>query len=138
MLDLGSTDFHIAVPGLHREDFERFTTSLFDDWEAHVASALALPDYSLLLQVEEGSIKGMGKVAAVLGALYIGIGEYGDFISGLQQIRSQVAEVGDFLADRASAQFESVAPKSKVRRHGGTLAQLQRLFAKVQRQEMSV
>lgn len=138
MLDLGSTEFHISTAGLPKTEFESYTTRLFDKWEADVAGTIRLPDYSLLLTVEEGSIKGKGKVAAALAALYFGIGEYGDFISGLQQIRSQVAEAGDVLAKRAHEQLGFRVPKPKVRKQGGALSQLQRIFAKVQRQELSV
>lgn len=138
MLDLGSTDFHIPILGLPRNEFKGFTTRLFEEWEVHLADKFALPDYSLLLTVEEGSIKGRGKIVAVLAAVYFGIGEYGDFISGVQQIRSQVAEAGNFLADQAHKQLRPRAPKPKVRKHGGSLAQLQRIFVRVQRQELSV
>ena len=87
MFDLGSTDFYIAVPSMPRREFEKYSTSLFDEWDEYAARILALPDYSLVLEVEEGSIKGSGKIAVVLGALYIGIGNYGSFMSGLQTIR---------------------------------------------------
>ena len=83
MIDIGTTHFRIAVPSVARPDFKRYSTELFDKWERHVSEILSLPDYSIELDVEEGSVKGRGAIAVMLGALYVGIGNYGDFISGL-------------------------------------------------------
>ncbi|ADL55516.1 hypothetical protein [Gallionella capsiferriformans] len=137
MIDLGSTDFFIDVPSLPRAEFEEYSTRLFDEWVAYVDKYLDFPDYSLSLEIEEGSVKGKGKVALLLGTLYFGIGNYGDFISGLQTIRSQVGAVGDFLAAQAVKPFESQGHAVKVKRHGGALGQLQRLFNKVQSREFT-
>ncbi|MDD5333273.1 MAG: hypothetical protein PHS32_05950 [Rhodoferax sp.] len=137
MIDLGSTDFFIPVPSLPREDFEKYSTHLFDVWEEFVSRTLDLPDYSLALEVEEGSVKGGGRIAVVLGALIVGIGHYGEFFHGLQTIRSQLSSVGDFLAENASSPFKSSGCETKVRKHGGSLAHLQQLFNKVQRREIT-
>lgn len=137
MIDLGTTDFYIGVPSMPRHEFEEYSTRLFDEWEVRVEQTLALPDYSLALQVEEGSVNGVGKIAVVLGALYVGIGNYGSFISGLQTIRDQVSSVGDFLVKRAVDPFESSNLEPRVRKRGGSLSHLQRLFVKVQRGEMT-
>ncbi|MFA5940270.1 MAG: hypothetical protein WC809_13010, partial [Sinimarinibacterium sp.] len=91
MLDVGSTDFNLIIPGVDPGELESLSTSLFDRWEAYVDQSLALPDYSLFLQVEEGSIKGLAKMGTAVGALYLGIGAYGDFISGLTTIGKQLS-----------------------------------------------
>ena len=137
MIDLGTTDFYIGVPSMPRHEFEEYSTRLFDEWEEYVEKTLVLPDYSLALEVEEGSVKGGGKIAVVLGALYIGIGNYGSFVSGLQTIRDQISSVGDFLVERAVVPFESSSLEPRVRKRGGSLSHLQRLFVKVQRGEMT-
>lgn len=137
MIDLGTTDFFIGVPSMPRSDFKRYSTRLFDEWEDYVSRNLTLPDYSLALEVEEGSVKGAGRIAAVLGTLYLGIGHYGDFIQGIQTIRGQVSSVGDYLAEQAGRPFKAHGYETKVRKHSGSLGQLQRLFAKVQRREMT-
>jgi hypothetical protein len=90
------------------------------------------------LRIEEGSVKGLGKVAATLAALYFGIGQYGSFINGLQVIRSQVATVTTALTDSASLGLPGAICAPKIRRCGATLAKLQTLFNKVQRGELSV
>lgn len=137
MIDLGTTDFFIGVPSMPRSEFREYSTRLFDEWEDYVSRNLELPDYSLALEVEEGSVKGVGRIAVVLGALYVGIGNYGDFIQGIQTIRNQVSSVGDYLAEQAGDPFKASAHETKVRKRSGSLGQLQRLFAKVQRREMT-
>jgi hypothetical protein len=132
MIDLGATDFYIDVPSLPRHEFERYSTKLFDEWEAYVEQVLKIPDYSLALEVEEGSIKGGAKIAAALCALYIGIGQYGSFISGLQTIQGQVSSIGDFLATHATMPFSSGKVKPRIKKHNGSLGELQRLFFKIQ------
>jgi len=138
MANIGTIDFYIGVPSLPREEFEEYSTRLFDEWESHVGNVLKLSDYSLALEVEEGSIKAVGKIVATLSVLYVGIGQYGSFISGLQTIHSQVRSVGDYLGKRASSPFESSNIKPKVRKRGESLASLQRLFVKVQQGTLTV
>jgi hypothetical protein len=137
MIDLGTTDFFIGVPSMPRPEFEKYSTRLFDEWEEYVGRTLALPDYSLALEVEEGSVKGGGRIAVVLGALYIGIGNYGDFFQGIQTIRGQISSVGDFLAEQAAIPFEWSGCETKVRKRGGSLVHLQLLFVKVQNREIT-
>lgn len=132
MIDLGATDFYIDVPSLPRHEFERYSTKLFDEWEAYVEQVLKVPDYSLALEVEEGSIKGGAKIATALCALYIGIGQYGSFISGLQTIQGQISSIGDFLATHATMPFSSGKVKPRIKKHNGSLGELQRLFFKIQ------
>ena len=74
MLDLGSTAFVIETTALPRRRLERYSTQLFDKWDHYISSIVAVPDYSIALEIEEGSIKGKGKIAVALGALYLGIG----------------------------------------------------------------
>lgn len=137
MIEIGSTDFLINVPSLPPEEFERYSSSLFDEWEKCVERTLILPDYSLSLEIEEGSIKGGGKIAVTLGVLYLGIGNYGDFISGLQTIGSQVYYVSNELFVNARSPFGCSNVNAKVRKNGGSLTYLHKLFDKVQRGELT-
>lgn len=138
MANIGTTDFYIGVPSLPREEFERYSKNLFDEWESYVGNSLELSDYSLALEVEEGSIKAVGKVAATLGVIYLGIGQYGSFISGLQTIHSQVKTVGEYFGERAGDPFQSSSVKPRIRKRGESLARLQNLFVKVQRGDITV
>lgn len=137
MLDLGSTAFYFDVPSLPRDELERYSTRLFDEWAERVGTTLALQDYSLALCIEEGSVKGSGKIQSNLFRLYVAIGLYGSFISGLQTIQRQVGEACDYLGEHAGAALSAKDTRPRIRRTGGSLAQLQRLFYKVQKREMT-
>lgn len=121
MIDLGTTDFFIDVPSMPRNAFKRYSTHLFEEWESCVTRHIELPDYSLSLEVEEGSVKGAGRIMAALGAVYAGIAMYGGFIQGLQTIRSQVSTVGDYLADQAGNSFKTGGYETKVRKRSGSI-----------------
>lgn len=132
MIDLGGTDLYIDVPSLPRDEFERYSTNLFDEWESYLGQVLKIPDYALVLEIEEGSIKVNAKIAAYLYALYLGIGQYGSFMSGAQTIQGQISAASDYLAAHATAQFPSSKAKPQIKKHSGSLGQLNRLFIKVQ------
>jgi hypothetical protein len=138
MIDLGTTSFSLDVPVMSRDAFEEYSTRLFDEWDSWLASELALPDYSLSLQLEEGSVDGTATVAALIEAFLKGIIAYGGLVAGVEAIRKQVRAAGDHLAGRAAAPFTMLNLKPRVRRRTGQLGQLQRLFVKVQRRDLSV
>lgn len=137
MIDLGSTDFLIQVPSLPEAELAGLSTALFDSWESYVGESLSVPDYSLFLQVEEGSIKGVAKMGALLYAVYMGIGNYGSFISGVQTINEQLSATREYLADEAARTFPCQGANTSTRKRGGSLAALQRLFVKVQKGELT-
>ena len=58
MIDLGSVSFHIGVPSLSKDELEAYSSDLFDKWEKHLAEELNLKDFSISLEVEDGSIFG--------------------------------------------------------------------------------
>jgi hypothetical protein len=93
MLDVVTTSFYIKAPAFEKVVFAQNSTELFDEWDSYVDTHLGLPDYAVTLVVEEGSIKGLGKIAITAGALYVAIGNYGDFISGVKTIREQASYV---------------------------------------------
>jgi len=133
MLDVVTTSFYIKSPEFRKEEFELYSTELFDEWERYVESVLNLPDYSLTLVIEEGSIKGTGKVAAAVAALYFGIGSYGDFIGGVQNIRAQAEYISNALFDQAKRNFGCTSARGNSKRTGGEVFYLDRLFERVQR-----
>jgi hypothetical protein len=77
-------------------------------------------------------------VAAGIVMLYAGICSYGDFIQGIQTIRSQVVTVGEYLAEKAHNSLGSNQPAPTVKKRSGALGKLQRLFERVQRREITV
>lgn len=137
MLDLGTTEFVLAIPSIPEKELRRLSSSLFDSWESFVGDAISVPDYSLFLQVEEGSVKGLAQIGAVLGAIYLGIGNYGDFVSGVKTINEQVSATGDYLTEQANRVFSCPPSRSTSKKRGGSLAVLQRLFVRVQKGELT-
>jgi len=137
MIDLGATNFLIKVPSLQEEELTDLSNSLFDSWELFVGESLSVPDYSLFLQVEEGSIKGMAKMGAFLYAIYMGIGNYGGFISGVRTINEQLSATRNYLVDEAVRMFPCQGAKTITKKRSGSLAAIQRLFVKVQKGELT-
>jgi hypothetical protein len=76
-------------------------------------------------------------MGALLGAVYIGIGNYGDFISGVKTINEQLSATREYLAEEAGRTFSCHDSRSSTKKRGGSLAALQRLFIKVQKGEMT-
>lgn len=137
MLDLGSTDFNLAIHSVDTSRLETLSSTLFDEWEVYVDRHLALPDYSLFLQVEEGSINGWGKIKSTAGAFVVGISAYGGLVSGIETISKQVSATGKYLAEHAQSTFACPENQTTVRRKGGVPSALQRLFARVQKGELT-
>ena len=137
MIDIGNTEFLIDVRSLAKDDFEAYSSHLFDTWDEYIEKSLKVPDYSISLEIEEGSIKGKGRIAVLAGALYLGIGNYGDFISGLKTIRGQVSYLGNKLVQSAVSPFEEINVKTTYQNNGGALTHLNRLFQKVQKGELT-
>jgi hypothetical protein len=132
MLDVVTSSFYIKAPGFERQEFQRHSTELFDAWDKEVESRLNLPDYSLSLVVEEGSIKANGTIAATAAALYLAIGNYGSFMSGLQTLEKQIAYVTDTLFDQAKRSFGCSNARGNSKRSGGEILYLKNLFEQVQ------
>jgi len=136
MLDIANTDFLIAVPSLSKAEFETYSSRLFDTWDNYIEQSLRVSDYSISLAIEDGSIKGQGKIAVAISALYFGIGNYGSFISGIQMIREQVAYVSDKLVKSAASSFDENT-QTTYKNNGGVISHLNRLFHKVQSGDMT-
>lgn len=137
MLSIGSIDFYMKAAKLSSADFESYTSRLFDEWEARVSQELPLEDYALILEVEEGSIRGSGKIKATGKALFYVVCGYGSLIQGLQYLRDHASAAGSFLSESAQRSASSPSPPI-VKKKSEAIGQLQRLFVKVQRREMSV
>jgi hypothetical protein len=102
------------------------------------AEFLPFDDYSLYLTVEEGSVKGLGKVAVGAYALYLGIGQYGGFIQGVETIKRQGCTVARAVVTAASDdEMIQHIPKSRTRVDAGAATRIERLFFKVRDREIS-
>jgi hypothetical protein len=138
LIGIGSADIYIDTPSLSRDELEEYSRTLFEQWESYVDGNLELSDYSLSLSVEDGSVKALGKVGVGLYALYIGIGQYGSFMSGVQTIKSQVSDVSEYLGQQAVEPFTEVQIKPKIRKRGEALSRLEGIFKKVEAGKISV
>lgn len=138
MIGIGSVDIYIDTPNLSRDELEEYSRNLFERWESYVDGNLDLADYSLSLSVEDGSVKALGKIGVGLYALYIGIGQYGSFMSGVQTIKSQVNDVSEYLGQQAVEPFKDNRITPKVRKKGEVLSRLEGIFKKVEAGEISV
>ena len=132
MIDLGSAKFLIRIPTLSEEKLDTYSTELFDLWEKYLEEHISIPDFSLYLEVEEGSVKGIGKIAACLYALYTGIGQYDGFVSGVKTISAQMQASSEFLIKKAVEPFSEQSPSHKCRKSSGQLGKLERLHRRVQ------
>ena len=139
MIGIGSTDIYIDTPKLSRKELEEYSRHLFDQWEIYVDSHLELDDYSLSLSVEDGSIKAYARIAVIsVSALYLGIGQYGSFMSGVQTIKRQVNDASEYLGQRAVLPFSEERISPKVRKRGEALSSLGGIFKKVEAGEITV
>jgi hypothetical protein len=121
LIGIGSADIYIDTPKLSREELEEYSKALFEEWEDYVDSHLELSDYSLSLSVEDGSVKTLGKIGVSLYALYIGLGQYGSFMSGVQTIKSQINDVSEYLGQRAVAPISEQRISHEIRKRGEAL-----------------
>lgn len=137
MLDVVTTSFYIKAPVFKKGAFERYSTELFDEWDRYVEKHLGLPDYAVTLVVEEGSIKGAARIGATVGALYLAIGNYGSFISGVQIIRDQAAHITNTLFDEAKHRFGCKSTRGNSKQSGGEIYYLKNLFERVQRGQVT-
>ena len=138
MIGIGSADIYIDTPKLSREELEEYSKALFEEWEIYVDSHLELSDYSLSLSVEDGSVKALGQIGVGLYALYIGIGQYGSFMSAVQTIKAQVSDVSEYLGQRAVVPFSEERINPKIRKRGEALSRLEGIFKKVEAGEITV
>lgn len=131
MIAIGEAHFHIDVSHLDDDALERYASVLFDGFDES-AEVLPLSDFGIFLEVEEGSIKGKGRIVAAATVLYFGIGQFGDFVQGVKEIASLSRSVMSNLVSDAPKKLG--IPNSIVwkRSDAAKLGRLQGLFAAVQ------
>jgi hypothetical protein len=114
-----------------------YARRIFEEMDSAAEEYLPFDDYSLYLSVEEGSIKGLGKVALCASALYAGIAQYGSFIQGVEILKRQGCAVAQAIVNAASKDLavEQVLKKS-TRADAGAASRLKRLFVKVRDREI--
>lgn len=131
MIDIVRASFIFDTPAPPEEDLIAYARRIFDKMDAAAEEFLLLDDYSLYLSVEEGSIKGFGKVGVWVGGLYLAIGAYGGFIQGVETIKHQASAVARAVVSAASSDEMVHVPKGRTRVDAGAASQLEGLFVKV-------
>lgn len=137
MINIGSTELYINVERLPLEDFKNYSTKLFDEWEEYVRDNLALSDFYLALEVQEGSIITKSKILVTTTALCGFLASYGAISSGVKNLYSDVIAVGDYLGLRATEALPDFHGKPRIRNRGEALSKLNTLFIKVSNGSMS-
>jgi hypothetical protein len=138
MIKLGTAAFNLQVAGLSTEELKEYSSKLFDLWEAQVEIELSiLSDYSLRLEVEEGSLKGRGKIFAGVVLVYGAICGYGSFVQGLQMLNGHVRSAVSCLNDKSISSFSADVPKHIFKTGTGRLGKLEGLFAKARKGEIT-
>jgi len=138
MINIGTTDFYLNVPSLPVEEFEAYSTQLFDEWEDYVGNVLKLPDYYLALEVQEGSVRAKSKILVSAVTLCGFLASYGSISSGVKHLYSDITAVGNYLGVRASAPFPDTDEKPRIRKRGEALSKLELLFFRVESGSLSV
>lgn len=137
MIDLGSSEFGFEIRRLDHAQLERYSLELFDYWDSQIQSNLSLDDYSVSLEIEEGSIKGRGRIMTAAVTFYAAVAGYGAFIQGLQTIKQQILTANDALTSRAESQLGESITRKHIRSKSGAIGKLERLFYKVQHRELT-
>ncbi len=137
MIDIGSTNFYFSLPNVSEEELEKYSENLFDSWASTIDDTLAIEDFSISLEIEEGSVKGKGRILATAAAIYIAVGQWGSFCSGVQIIKSQIMAVSDFLIKEAEVKINQPVGLKRLRRSSGALGKIDVLFKKVQRGDIT-
>jgi len=138
MIEVGSVSIFIPIKKLSKLELEDYSISLFDSWENDLNNILAIPDYSIILEVEDGSIGIKGKIAAGAIALYTGVAQYGSFISGVEIISKQASVAINSLASKATKNHTTKENPPTIRKSGGDLVRIRNLVHKVQQGKISV
>lgn len=131
MINIGTTDFYLDVPSLPVDEFESYSTKLFDEWEEYVGGVLQLSDYYLALDVQEGSIRAKSKILVGATAICTFLATYGSISSGAKSLYTDIRTIGNYLGEKAAAPFPEANAKPKLRNRGEALTKLQSLFVRV-------
>lgn len=137
MIDIVRASFNFDTPAPPEDYLVAYARRIFEEMDSAVEEFLPFDDYSLYLAVEEGSIKGFGKVALYASALYAGIAQYGSFIQGVEIIKRQGCAVAQAIVSAASEdQAVEQVLKKHTRADAGAASRLKRLFEKVRDREI--
>jgi hypothetical protein len=138
LIDIANSEFVFDLPPVGEEQLQLYATKVFDGWDAELLSGLPFEEYSVHLELLEGSLKGKGTILTSLSVLYFGIAQYGSFIQGLGINAKQAQWANATLVREATAVFDAMSPEpAKTKRDTGRVGDLQRLFRRVRSGDLS-
>lgn len=137
MIDVARAFFRLNVPRLPEAELTQFAQRVFSDFELAADKLLPLDDFGVYVAVEEGSIKGGGKILVTAAALYVGIGQFGSFVQGVKEIERLGRSVAARFIDAAASQPQAEGRADWKRSDAGAVTQLERLFERVQQRELA-
>jgi len=88
---------HCQVRRLARRELESWAQSVFEYGQLGASKLTSIHDAHADVWLEQGSLKGRIAILASLTCIYIGIGNYGDFVQGVRTIAGQARDASDFV-----------------------------------------
>lgn len=131
-LEIGLTEFTLDVPIMPAKALEAYSSRVFDRWESRLAADVPLPDYSLHLEIVEGSLKGKGRIWVATAKFVAAVSVSGGLISAVKEISWAVRSGGTYLAQVAAEPYADVEPHLRVKRSTAKLGEIERLITRVQ------
>lgn len=137
MIAIGDGWFVLDAPLLRDKELREYAKKLFAEFDESTSRLLPLDDFGLHLEIEQGSLKGKSAILATLGALYVGISTFGEFVHGVKEI-SSLAKIAVDEVNKLAAIELGLPPKAVTGKRGdaGELTQLNRLFEQVARGQL--
>lgn len=132
MIDISRAYFRFDMPAPPEPELLEYAQSIFDDLDRLAARLMPLPDYTVYVAVEEGSVKGGGKILAAAGVLYFGIGQFGSFVQGVRELRQIGEAVGEFFIEESAGKpLVRHEPLQWRRKDAGKVQKIDQLFKRV-------
>ena len=139
MAILAQASLHFRAPRLTEWELDAIAERLFEIADRNARAMLPIDDFEIYVEVEDGSVKTRAQiVAGVLAAIYLGMGNFGDFVGSVKE----TARIGRALGRAINAEFvERMGPSPRditySRPDAGLAGQLERLFNQVEKGEIT-
>jgi hypothetical protein len=138
MIPVARAYFRFDIPAPPEDQLFLYARRLFSQLDGAAETLLPFDDYSLFIAVEEGSVKGGGKVMVRAAALVGLISGYGSFMQGLREVGATGRAVADYFVETAADEVpgEAVGPDWS-HKDSGAVRRLENLFVRVRDRELS-
>lgn len=138
MINVVRASFNIDTTAPPEDDLIAYARRIFNKMDAAAEELLSFDDYSLYLSVEEGSVKGLAKVAIIASTFINFIANYGSVIQGLETMERHGRALGRAIVAAASDdKMIQNAPRVNSRVEASAATRLKQLFVKVRDREIA-